>query len=68
MQGAGSSLYILEQETEAVAQIQKLFPDFTSVPIYNDEADPLVGWAVPQPWRADVTYAAMVAKVQYGYS
>lgn len=63
MQGAGSSLHILEQETEAVAQIQKLFPDFTSVPIYNDEADPLVGWAVPQPWRADVTYAAMVAKV-----
>ncbi|XP_066473945.1 alpha-L-iduronidase isoform X1 [Tiliqua scincoides] len=61
--GAGSSLYILEQETEAVGQIQKLFPDFTSVPVYNDEADPLVGWAVPQPWRADVTYAAMVAKV-----
>ncbi|XP_014435043.2 alpha-L-iduronidase isoform X1 [Pelodiscus sinensis] len=61
--GAGSSLYILEQETEAVAQIQKLFPNFTSVPVYNDEADPLVGWSVPQPWRADVTYAAMVVKI-----
>ncbi|XP_062984575.1 alpha-L-iduronidase [Elgaria multicarinata webbii] len=61
--GAGSSLHILEQETEAVGQIQKLFPRFANVPIYNDEADPLVGWSVPQPWRADVTYAAMVAKV-----
>uniref|UniRef100_A0A670K7V0 Alpha-L-iduronidase n=1 Tax=Podarcis muralis TaxID=64176 RepID=A0A670K7V0_PODMU len=61
--GAGRSLYILEQETEAVGQIQKLFPRFTSVPVYNDEADPLVGWSVPQLWRADVTYAAMVAKV-----
>nr|XP_034996646.1 alpha-L-iduronidase isoform X1 [Zootoca vivipara]XP_034996648.1 alpha-L-iduronidase isoform X1 [Zootoca vivipara]XP_034996649.1 alpha-L-iduronidase isoform X1 [Zootoca vivipara] len=61
--GAGRSLYILEQETEAVGQIQKLFPRFTSLPVYNDEADPLVGWSVPQLWRADVTYAAMVAKV-----
>ncbi|XP_053146576.1 alpha-L-iduronidase isoform X2 [Hemicordylus capensis] len=61
--GAGSSLHILEQETEAAGEIQKLFPGFTSVPIYNDEADPLVGWSVPQMWRADVTYAAMVAKV-----
>ncbi|KAF7239958.1 Alpha-L-iduronidase [Varanus komodoensis] len=61
--GAGSSLHILEQEIEAVGQIQKLFPSFASMPIYNDEADPLVGWSVPQPWRADVTYAAMVVKV-----
>ncbi|XP_048359812.1 alpha-L-iduronidase isoform X2 [Sphaerodactylus townsendi] len=62
-QGAGSSLRILEQEVEAAGQIQKLFPRFTSLPLYNDEADPLVGWSVPQPWRADVTYAALVAKV-----
>uniref|UniRef100_A0A8C8RJR2 Alpha-L-iduronidase n=1 Tax=Pelusios castaneus TaxID=367368 RepID=A0A8C8RJR2_9SAUR len=61
--GAGSSLHILEQETEAIEQIQRLFPNFTSVPVYNDEADPLVGWSVPQTWRADVTYAAMVVKV-----
>uniref|UniRef100_A0A674K0R2 Alpha-L-iduronidase n=1 Tax=Terrapene triunguis TaxID=2587831 RepID=A0A674K0R2_9SAUR len=61
--GAGSSLHILEQEIEAMEQIQKLFPNFTSVPVYNDEADPLVGWSVPQTWRADVTYAAMVVKV-----
>ncbi|XP_015274811.1 PREDICTED: alpha-L-iduronidase-like, partial [Gekko japonicus] len=61
--GAGSSLHILEQEMEAMGQIQTFFPRFTSLPVYNDEADPLVGWSVPQPWRADVTYAALVVKV-----
>lgn len=44
-------------------QIQQLFPKFADTPIYNDEADPLVGWSLPQSWRADVTYAAMVVKV-----
>ncbi|XP_042722206.1 alpha-L-iduronidase isoform X1 [Lagopus leucura] len=61
--GGGRSLYILQQEVEAVEQIQKLFPNFASIPIYNDEADPMVGWSIPQLWRADVTYAAMVVKV-----
>nr|CAH65418.1 hypothetical protein RCJMB04_31l23 [Gallus gallus] len=61
--GGGRSLYILQQEVETVDQIQKLFPNFASIPIYNDEADPMVGWSVPQLWRADVTYAAMVVKV-----
>lgn len=61
--GAGSSIYILEQEKAVVEQIQQLFPRFANTPVYNDEADPLVGWALPQPWRADVTYAAMVVKV-----
>lgn len=44
-------------------QIQQLFPVFKDTPIYNDEADPLVGWSLPQAWRADVTYAALVVKV-----
>uniref|UniRef100_A0A8D1KKL7 Alpha-L-iduronidase n=1 Tax=Sus scrofa TaxID=9823 RepID=A0A8D1KKL7_PIG len=61
--GAGSSIHILEQEVAVMQQIQRLFPKFTDTPIYNDEADPLVGWSLPQPWRADVTYAAMVVKV-----
>lgn len=63
LQGDGNSLYILQQEIEAVQQIQKLFPSFSSVAIYNNEADPMVGWSIPQLWRADVTYAAMVVKV-----
>ncbi|XP_051866388.1 alpha-L-iduronidase isoform X2 [Pristis pectinata] len=61
--GAGRSLHIIEQELDTVHQIQKLFPKFQSIPIYNDEGDPLVGWSIPQVWRAEVTYAAMVVKV-----
>ncbi|XP_078067893.1 alpha-L-iduronidase isoform X3 [Mustelus asterias] len=61
--GAGSSFHILEQELVTMQQIQKRFPKFQSIPIYNDEADPLVGWSIPKIWRAEVTYAAMVVKV-----
>ncbi|XP_077858938.1 alpha-L-iduronidase isoform X3 [Macaca mulatta] len=61
--GARSSISILEQEKAVAQQIRQLFPKLADTPIYNDEADPLVGWSLPQPWRADVTYAAMVVKV-----
>lgn len=61
--GGGSSLHILEQEVETTQEIQKHFPGYKPVPLYNDEADPLVGWSKPQVWRADVTYASMVVKV-----
>ncbi|XP_012707580.3 alpha-L-iduronidase [Fundulus heteroclitus] len=61
--GGGYSLPILQQEIQTVGQIQERFPGFRSIPVYNDEADPLVGWSRPQEWRADVTYAAMVVKI-----
>lgn len=54
---------ILQQEVATVQEIQQRFPQFRSVPIFNDEADPLIGWNKPLTWRADVTYAAMVVKV-----
>ncbi|XP_075960916.1 alpha-L-iduronidase isoform X2 [Anarhichas minor] len=61
--GGGYSLPILQQEIQTVGEIRERFPRFHSLPVYNDEADPLVGWSRPQEWRADVTYAAMVVKV-----
>ncbi|KAG7490400.1 alpha-L-iduronidase [Solea senegalensis] len=61
--GGGYSLPILQQEIETMGEIQEHFPRFRNLPVYNDEADPLVGWSKPQEWRADVTYAAMVVKV-----
>lgn len=44
-------------------EISQRFPRFRTRPLFNDEADPLVGWSKPLQWRADVTYAAMVVKV-----
>lgn len=57
---------ILQQEIQTVGEIQERFPRFCRLPVYNDEADPLVGWSRPQEWRADATYAAMVVKVRDG--
>lgn len=61
--GGGSSLSILEQELETIGKIREKHPRLSSVPIYNDEADPLVGWSKGQPWRRDVQYAAIVVKI-----
>ncbi|XP_061763126.1 alpha-L-iduronidase-like isoform X1 [Nerophis ophidion] len=61
--GGGHSLPILQQEMQTVEEIHQRFPRFHSLPVYNDEADPLVGWSRPEEWRADVTYAAMAVKV-----
>ncbi|XP_024908734.1 alpha-L-iduronidase isoform X2 [Cynoglossus semilaevis] len=52
-----------KQEVQTVGEIMERFPKFDGIPVYNDEADPLVGWSTPQEWRTDVTYAAMVVKV-----
>ncbi|XP_062874059.1 alpha-L-iduronidase [Trichomycterus rosablanca] len=61
--GGGATLPILQQLKETVSEIQRRFPLYRSLPVYNDEADPLVSWNKPLDWRADVTYAAMVVKV-----
>ncbi|XP_033122455.1 alpha-L-iduronidase-like [Anneissia japonica] len=61
--GEGHSMYILETEMETIDQIYKLHPSFKNKPIINDEADPLVGWSKSESWRAEATYAAIVAKV-----
>ncbi|XP_022096558.1 alpha-L-iduronidase-like isoform X2 [Acanthaster planci] len=61
--GKGHSMYILDTEIQTIQRIQRLYPCLASVPIFNDEADPLVGWSKPEEWRADATYAAVVVKV-----
>ena len=61
--GKGNASFILESELDTILKIHKQYPSLTSTPIYNDEADPLVGWSRPQPWRADVVYAAVIVKV-----
>nr|XP_057926141.1 alpha-L-iduronidase isoform X1 [Doryrhamphus excisus] len=61
--GGGYSMPILQQEIQTMEEINQRFPLFSNLPVYNDEADPLVGWSRPQEWRADVTYAAMAVKV-----
>ncbi|KAK2187637.1 hypothetical protein NP493_159g02084 [Ridgeia piscesae] len=54
---------MLEKESAFVEILRKHLPQLLDIPIYNDEADPLVGWSKPRWWRADATYAAVIAKV-----
>ncbi|XP_015928540.1 alpha-L-iduronidase isoform X2 [Parasteatoda tepidariorum] len=61
--GNGSTDFIFDEELETMHYIRKTYPSLSHVPFYNDEADPLKNWALPQEWRADTTYAAMVVKI-----
>ncbi|XP_045189835.2 alpha-L-iduronidase-like [Mercenaria mercenaria] len=61
--GSGSSDIILNDEISLMKNISKKYPSLANKPFYNDEADPLVGWSKDEQWRADSTYAAMVAKI-----
>ncbi|GAB6027569.1 hypothetical protein CHUAL_001810 [Chamberlinius hualienensis] len=61
--GNVTSISILEEELDTINEIHATYPNLKYTPIYNDEGDPLVGWWKSEEWRADVTYAAMVAKV-----
>ncbi|KAG8191014.1 hypothetical protein JTE90_029457 [Oedothorax gibbosus] len=61
--GNKSSLYILSEEIETIKYIRSNFPSLKNVAIYNDEADPMKNWSLPQWWRADATYASMVVKI-----
>ncbi|KAL4231720.1 hypothetical protein ACF0H5_009296 [Mactra antiquata] len=61
--GNGSSRQIIEDEISQMKSISSRYPVLANKPFINDEADPLVGWSKNEIWRADSTYAAMVAKV-----
>ncbi|KAL5022387.1 hypothetical protein ScPMuIL_001542 [Solemya velum] len=61
--GNGTAKLILDSELKTMEEISRKYPSLAGKPFFNDEADPLVGWSKPKWWRADVTYAAMVAKI-----
>ncbi|XP_048576226.1 alpha-L-iduronidase isoform X2 [Nematostella vectensis] len=63
IKGGGHSISIINDEALVLKNLTKYYPEFSSIPIYNDEADPLVGWSKEEDWRADVYYAAVVAKI-----
>lgn len=61
--GNGTARKIIVDELSTISEIHDQYPSLSATPIFNDEADPLVGWSAPHTWRADVTYAALIAKV-----
>ncbi|WAR20974.1 IDUA-like protein [Mya arenaria] len=65
--GSGFSKKIMDDEITLMSQIATKYPTLADKPFYNDEADPLVGWSRDEEWRADSTYASMVAKHQKAF-
>ena len=53
---------ILKNEMKTIKEIQKLYPMLKSIPIVNDEADPMKGWWESEDLRAEVEYPICVAK------
>ena len=43
-------------------EIYTLYPGLSSVPLVNDEADPMKGWWRREWWREGVEYAILVTK------
>lgn len=61
--GNASTADIVEAEMEALSRIRERCPSLSTKPCINNEADPIKNWAEPYPWRADATYAAMLARL-----
>lgn len=65
--GNASTEGIIEGELDALSRIRERCPSLSSKPCINNEADPIKNWAEPLPWRADATYAAMLARLVHAH-
>lgn len=65
--GNASTEGIMEGELDALSRIRERCPSLSSKPCINTEADPIKNWAEPLPWRADATYAAMLARLVHAH-
>ncbi|XP_049267816.1 alpha-L-iduronidase isoform X2 [Rhipicephalus sanguineus] len=61
--GNASTADIVNAEMAAMSSIRERCPGLSTKPCINNEADPIKNWAEPYPWRADATYAAMLARL-----
>ncbi|XP_075733246.1 alpha-L-iduronidase isoform X2 [Rhipicephalus microplus] len=61
--GNASTADIVQAEMAAMTNIRERCPGLSTKSCINNEADPIKNWAEPYPWRADATYAAMLARL-----
>ncbi|XP_077501983.1 alpha-L-iduronidase isoform X2 [Amblyomma americanum] len=65
--GNATTAGIVEGELNALSRIRDRCPSLSAKPCINNEADPIKNWAEPYPWRADATYAAMLARLVHAH-
>eukprot|EP01051_Picozoa_sp_SAG22_P003454 SAG22_NODE_168_length_16723_cov_6.542409_8_plen_590_part_00 len=58
--GGGNATNILAVEREFFRVIREKHPGFLDLPFWNDEADPISGWAKFLSWRPGPIYAAFM--------
>ena len=63
-----STSYVTVQGEWAVSALIRAQPSWVAaglgaLPVSNDEGDPMVGWEVPEDWRGDARYAAIIPKM-----
>ena len=58
---------ILKNEMKTIKEIQKLYPMLKSIPIVNDEADPMKAWWRNDDWWAEIEYPIFVAENMYNH-
>ena len=58
--GGGNATNILTVEREFFRVIREKHPKFLDLPFWNDEADPISGWAKFLSWRPGPIYAAFM--------
>ncbi|KAH8276397.1 hypothetical protein KR018_000286 [Drosophila ironensis] len=52
----GTATEIVNGSLSLMAQIYEEYPNLTTLPVANDEADPVAGWSTPREFQADVRY------------
>ncbi|XP_067625119.1 alpha-L-iduronidase isoform X2 [Eurosta solidaginis] len=56
--GQGLATDVLESSRQFLEKAYEKYANIRSIPISNDEADPIAGWSTPQDYHEDVRYAA----------
>ncbi|XP_053957949.1 alpha-L-iduronidase [Anastrepha ludens] len=63
--GQGLAAEVLETSRQLLKSIYAKYDNIKSMPVSNDEADPIAGWSTPQDYHEDVRYAAKLVFIMF---
>ncbi|XP_017469197.1 PREDICTED: alpha-L-iduronidase [Rhagoletis zephyria] len=63
--GQGFAKEVIESSSQLLKNVYEKYTNFRSIPVSNDEADPIAGWSTPQSYHEDVRYAAKLVYITF---
>ncbi|CAD6998462.1 alpha-L-iduronidase [Ceratitis capitata] len=63
--GQGLATEVLKESAILLESIYRKYPNIKTIPIANDEADPIAGWSTPHDYYEDVRYAAQLVYIVF---